>query len=387
MKTSIVLASIIVIMLSSNIAFGQVTAGGWYPGKDLQEGLLVKYRVSGFELTKDKDVILTMWFKNKTMSNNWNVYIILEDSGRVIHGWTELSSTNLAPQGISNDQEFERAKRIFKNSINWVGGYASSEEPKSLSIGSTWGSIASIGGGGITLRISEENTKVNAAGEEWSVSVLKWAHKIDLPSEVWISNSFPLPIWGRSYAQSSQEPIPIQFRFELLMRTITNEQPIPPEEQIELPTPPLQQLTRSGGFLIELHWKPDIIEPQQPIKMAPVIKNAQGQPLISAIYNIVIRDKNNNEVFREDNVRAANGIGKTHEITFNDKGNYKVSIECTTCQFGNIAPTPEQTQFVEIVEFNIVVVPEFPISAIVAIASMITVLIIMTRFKRSILKI
>jgi hypothetical protein len=387
MKTSIILASIIVIILSSNIAFGQVTASGWYPGKGLQEGLLVKYKVSGFELTKDKDVILTMWFKNKTMSNNWNVYMILEDSGRVIDGWEELSSVNLAPQGISSDKEFEAVKKIFKNSINWVGGYASSEEPKSLSIGSTWGSIASIGGGGITLRISEENTKVNAAGEEWSVSVLKWAHKIDLPSEVWITNSFPLPIWGLSYAQSSQEPIPIQFKFELLMHTITNEQPIPPEEQIELPTPPLQQLTRSGGFLIELHWKPDVIESQQPIKMAPVIKNAQGQPLVSAIYNIVIRDKNNNEVFREDNIRAENGIGKTHEITFNDKGNYKVSIECTTCQFGNIAPTPEATKFVEVAEFNIVVVPEFPISAIVAIASMITVLIIMIRFKPSILKI
>ncbi|RMF29075.1 MAG: hypothetical protein D6752_06590 [Candidatus Nitrosothermus koennekii] len=377
----IVIAATLVIMLSTSISLAQIVEEGWYPGKGLQEGLLVKYRVQGFEITNDKPITLTLWFKNQTENGNWNVYMIMEEEGKVIDGWTQMSPKNLRPQGFVDDPELDRARQIFKDSIDWVAGYTSADEPKSLSVGSTWGSIAAIGGGGITLTISEQ-TQVTAAGKTWDVSVLKWFHKRDLPSELWINDNFPLPIHGFSYAQSSQEPIPIQFQFDLLAYSITDEQPIPPKEEIEIPKPPLSQLTRSGGFLFELRWAPELIEPGKPVKMAPIIRNAQGKLLNNAIYNFIIVDEEGNEIYKVENEIAEGGIGKTQEITFEKGGNYKVIVECTSCKFGTIAPTPTETQFVEQAEFNIIVVPEFPIGAIIAMASIVAVVIAVSRFKQ-----
>ncbi len=377
----VIMAIALAVMLSTSVSFAQVVEEGWYPGKGLQEGLLVKYRVQGFEITSDRPVTLTLWFKNQTENGNWNVYIILEDEGKVVDGWTEMSPKNLRPQGFVDDLELDRARQIFKDSIVWVSGYTSADEPKSLSVGSTWGSIASIGGGGITLQISEQ-TQVTVAGESWDVSILKWFHKRDLPSEIWINEAFPLPLHGFSYAQSSQEPIPIQFQFDLLSYSITDEQPIPPEEEIEIPKPPLSQLTRSGGFIIELRWQPELIEPGQPVQMAPILRSAQGQLLSSAIYNFVVLDEDGNEIYKVEKEIAEGGIGKTEEITFENGGNYKILIECTSCRFGSIAPTPTETQFVEQAEFNIIVVPEFPIGAVIAMASVIAIVIAVTRFKQ-----
>lgn len=368
------------VMLSTSLGFAQVTESGWYPGRGLQEGLLVKYRVQGFEITDDRPVTLTLWFKNQTENGNWNVYIIFEDEGKVVDGWTEMSPKNLRPQGFVDDLDLDRARQIFKDSIDWVAGYTSADEPKSLSVGSTWGSIAAIGGGGITLMIAEQ-TQVTVAGESWDVSVLQWFHKRDLKSEIWLNEEFPLPLHGFSYAQSSQEPIPIQFQFDLLSHTITDQQPMPPEEEIEIPTPPLSQLTSSGGFEFELRWAPELIEPGQPVQMAPIFRTAQGQLLNNAIYDFIILDEDGNEVYRAENEIAEGGIGNTVEITFEKGGNYKILLECTSCRFGSIAPTPEETQFVEKAEFNIIVVPEFPIGAIIAMASVVAIVIAVTRFK------
>ncbi len=377
----IIIAIVLAVMLSTSIGFAQVAEEGWYPGKNLQEGLLVKYRVQGFEITNDKPVTLTLWFKNQTDNGNWNVYIILEEEGKVVNGWTQMSPKNLRPQGFVDDPDLDRARQIFKDSIVWVSGYTSLDEPKSLSVGATWGSIAAIGGGGITLQISEQ-TQVTVAGESWDVSILKWFHTRDFPSEVWINGEFPLPLHGFSYAQSSQQPIPVQFQFDLLSYTITDEQPIPPEEEIDIPKPPLSQLTRSGGFTIELRWSPELIEPGKPVQMAPILRTAQGQLLSTAIYNFKVLDEKGNIIHQSEKQLAEGGIGKTEEITFEQGGNYKIIVECTSCRFGGIAPTPTETQFVEQTEFNIIVVPEFPIGAVIAMASVIAIVIAVTRFKQ-----
>ena len=353
----IILGLMIAIISSSSMAYGQVAEEGWYPGKGLQPGLMVKYRISGFELTNDEWYTITVWFKGIKENGNWEAYIIMvDDKGNVVDGWTELSPQNLRPQGFVDDPDFDKARRIFRDSVLWVAGYASKDEPKSLAFGSTWGSIASIGGGGITLRIEEQGISIDAAGQSWdNVSTLIWFYKRDLKSYLWITDDFPLPLGGLNYAQVTQEPIPIQFRFDLLEYKITDQKPEPPKLEVELPEPPLSKLTPSGGFLIDLWWRPAVINAGEVIQVAPVIKDANsGRPITGVIYDIIVVDEDGNETFKEENITGEAGTS-THEIVFPKAGKYKVTVRCDSCQFGTIAPTPEETAFVEQAEFELIV--------------------------------
>lgn len=374
----IVLSALFSLILSSSIVFAQQNE--WYPGKGIQEGLLVKYRVLENDLTSGKNVILTIWFKNRDSEGNWNTYIIIEDEGRVNDGWVILSSKNLSPQG-SYDQELDKAINIFKKTLIWLGSYVSADKPGSLNMNAIWGRIAAVGGVDILIRGQEE---LQAANNQWSTSIVGWQYGRE--SRIWVSGNAPLPIKAIVYAATTQEPIPRQFEFDLLENRITNEQPLPPEEVIKLPSSPLTQYSTTRQYIIDLYWRstqpnegeePDVIRPGVEINVGPSIKKATGEPLQNVKYNITITDEGNNKIFSES-VVAERGT-YTHKVTFPQNGNYKITIILE--QVTALGGVTGEIGIVEKAEFGLVAVPEFPISAVLAMASIVVVIIMFSRYK------
>ncbi len=370
-KSIVMIGIILATMVSMNTALAQ--SEGWYPGKGLEEGLLVKYRVSELDLTKGETVVLTIWFRDQDSNGNWNAYMIIEDQGKVGDGWVTLSS-NLSPQGFVEDPELNKAREIFKKTLLWPGSYASLETPRPLSVGSIWGRTGVIGGVDVLIRSQE---RIEAAGKTWDTSILGWRYGRD--NSIWIADNFPLPIRAFVYASTTQEPIPVLFTFDLVESRITDTKPEPPKEITKLPEPPLVKQSTTRTYTIELWWHPTVIQPGETIKIAPVIKSATGLPLQNVKYNITIADSAGNLVLNEE-VTAERGT-HTHEVVFNQEGVYKVTVALE-----EVTALGGVTGEIGIVEFavfdDLVVVPEFPLGAVIVMASIVALVITISRFKQ-----
>lgn len=367
-----------VLILSANLVLAQ-ESNTWYAGKGAKEGLLLKYSIVGL-VTNNNNVQFTLWFRDLDSNGNWNVYMILEGQGIVVDGWAKLSSKDLTPQSADDklqtniDLFKSSAIDIFKNSLAWIRTFANSESPRSLNVGSVWGRIGAIGAG--SMGVSGKERIEAPPGQTWDTSVVSWLY--GAMSSLWIAENAPLPIKALVYASTTQQPIPIQFQFELIDYKITSTKPEPPKPQVVLPEPPLEAKTPTQQYTIRLYWDPKVIEPGKTIKIAPaILDTATLQPIPNVKYNLTIRDEEGKIIFNEQ-VVAENGL-HTHEVVFPKNGNYKVTV--TLAQVTALGGVTGEIGIVEKADFNLVVVPEFPISALLAMASVISVVIIISRFR------
>ncbi len=348
----------------------------WYPGDGLEKGLLVKYRLAGFDYKGGQPFQATIWFGEQDDAGNWITDVIIEDRGDVITSKMTLSAFNLSPIGFDVSEEFQPYRSAIKGSLSWTGEYANQRDPKPLTSGGgakAWGIIAAIGGGGIIVAPMGAET-IQAAGQSWDTAIIGFHYAVD--SKIWIKDGFPLPIKAKVYTIASIQPIPVQYEFELLETRMSETAPVPPESTQELPEPPLSKPTTSGAFSVDLYWEPATIEPGKSTTMGVVIFDRQHDVKRGALYNILITGANDKVVLDLKKVVAQEGQG-THEVTFDSPGRFHVAVTYLGDQEGGLPET-----IIEKAEFDLIVVPEFPLGAAAVIAAMIGMMIIITRFKK-----
>lgn len=353
------------------LATNTVYAQEWYPGDNVQKGLLLKYRISHFDYKRGTPFDVTLWFGSQDSKGNWITDVIVEEGGQVVTGKFTMSSLTLTQLGTDISPELQPYRAPIKNSLAWLDSYASKIGPKPLTGSKVWGVIAAIGGGSITVQPVGTDT-IQAAGQSWDTYVIGWHYGED--SKVWIKDKFPLPIKARVFALSTQKPIPVQFQFDLLETRMTDTAPQPPETKLELPTPPLITTTTSAIFTVELYWQPVTINAGEPITFGVVIRDQQNKIVENVRYNLKIEDAKGNIVIDKEFL-AEKGQG-THEITFNEIGRTHVTVTV----LGSLSGVAEK--FTENAEFEIIVVPEFPVGLVVVMASLVAMAIAITRFKK-----
>jgi len=347
-----------------------VYAQDWYPGEGVQEGLLVKYRISHLDYKRGTPFDVTLWFGSQDDKGNWITNVIVEEKGQVVTGQFKLSSLTLTPLGTDISPELRPYREPIKASLNWPEAYASKTAPESLTGRKVWGVIAAIGGGSITVQPVGTET-IEAAGQSWDTNIIGWYYAED--SKVWIKDGFPLPIMAKVFALSTNRPIPVQFEFVLLESRITDTPPEPPEEKLELPTPPLTTTTTSAIFNVDLYWEPTTIQTEEPTTIRIVILNQQGKVIENIRYNLKIEDAKGGVVIDEEFI-TDKGQG-THQITFEEVGRTHVTVTV----MGGLAGVAER--FIENADFEIAVVPEFSASIAIIMASM-ALMVAMSRFKK-----
>ena len=113
----------------------------------------------------------------------------------------------------------------------------------------------------------------------------------------------------------------------------------------------------SENYKISLTW-PEQLFPEQPVTFGIGIADKSGQPISSATYELVVIDKDGNQVSRSGGVTSPEGIS-SQDVTFASQGSFTVKVE-------KIKGTGES------VESALTVVPEFPLG-IAAVATAIAV--------------
>ncbi|MEM2759766.1 MAG: hypothetical protein QXU32_07785 [Nitrososphaerales archaeon] len=363
------------IMMGLLIASGALItkaayAQTWYPGDNLQQDLLVKYRISHFDYKRGTPFDVTLWFGSQDNRNNWITNVIVEEKGQVATGQLTLSSITLTPLGAEVSEEIRPYREAIKDSLSWLGSYSSKIDPKPLRVNQVWGVIAAIGGGSITVQPIGTET-IQAAGQSWDTYVIGWRYGAD--SKIWVKDDFPLPIRAKVFALTTQQPIPVQFELELLETRMSDTPPVPPEEKPEIPTPPLSTTTTSAIFNVDLYWDPIEIRPDQVTQFGVVIFDQQKRLVDSVRYIFKVEDAKGNVLINNEFLTKA-GQG-THEITFQEAGRTHVTVTVLRELPGVAEPIRE------VANFEIIVVPEFPLGLALVMASIVAMMVAMTRFK------
>jgi hypothetical protein len=127
----------------------------------------------------------------------------------------------------------------------------------------------------------------------------------------------------------------------------------PPTEEVKV----AQITTDSSSFKVALTW-PEQIFPEQPVTFGLRLTDKSDQPLLAATYELVIIDKDGNEVTRSGGVTTPEGVG-SQDVTFVAQGSFTMRVEKINASS-------------ESVQSSVTVVPEVP----VGIASIATALAI-----------
>ena len=166
---------------------------------------------------------------------------------------------------------------------------------------------------------------------------------------------------------------PIQFAFSLLEEGTG--QPETPGEELEVPEPPLSKGTPRGTYSVELDWEPASIEPGQEVEFGFSFFDNTGFPIERVSYDFVVLDGNATELVNMQNQFSDDGTA-FQKVTFEQGGAKTVSITI------NSVSGQDTGSFTETVDFDIVVVPEFPVSAAIIAAIVIGLVVAATRLRR-----
>jgi len=340
----------------------------WWVGEGAQQGMWVKYVVEEFDLNNGRPFEIIIHFK-EMQDGDWIAPVYVIDQGKVISGTVKLGG-NLAAISAGMDVPAEMSKYLggYGRSLQWLEAFTPETEPLSLDAGS-WGRIACIGCEEIKPLRKET---ITVRGGTFDTTVVGWHKSTD--NDIWIVNGFPYPIKAQTYADVTTGEAPTLFAFELLA-TGTGEPPVP-ESEDRVIMPPQTRTTPRGEYEVTIEWEPAEIQPGSTVVFGVTMTEKSGFPLERVNYDFTVTDSAGNVVGDFASQNAEFGTN-THEVTFSEAGPANVEVKLNA-----ISGTPVGGgTFTEAVDFDIVVVPEFPIGAAIVAASIVGLLVVLTRYK------
>nr|BAE03267.1 hypothetical protein HGIII-42 [uncultured Candidatus Nitrosocaldus sp.] len=364
--TSMMLAA--VLSISSIVTANAQST--WYPGKGAELGTYFVYTIRDLEYESGRELEVAIWLGSRDSQGNWIADVSINDAGVVSNGKMVLSSINMQPQ--SAEPSVSKYRAIVQRTLTWLGDFANSGDPKPLAP-SAWGRLAITGGVpvgvGAPASLQVTNEQVTAANTTWNTTIVGFRYAKD--SKIWVAENFPLPIKAEVYAFRTEEPIPLQYSFEL-KRFGRSDNPIElTPGVVEIPKPPLEKFGSTGNVYVLLYWGPQTIMPGQDVQIAAQLYDAGKRPLKETErYTIEVFDGDKSILKQE----LSNNLQPV-TVRFESEGVKKVVVSY-------IVPfrTGEgETKLIDRTEFNIVVVPEFPVAIMAIVASIMAVMIAVTR--------
>lgn len=341
----------------------------WYLGEGVQQDTFVTYRIKDIGTNDSTPYELTIYFKEQDDRGAWIAPSFVVTQGKVLPGTLRLADNNLTPLGGGDvPSDMQQFVSGYQNSLTFLEAYASKSNPKALT-GNPWGNVAGTGAAQIGPTGTES---VTVGGGTFQTSVISYSRG-NVVNKIWVADNFPYPVKALVYADVTEPPAPIRYEFELLERG--QGQPETPQGGGDIPTPPIKKATVTAQHQVQIDWTPVEIAPGQETTFTISFYDNRDLPEENVGYDFIVKDSDGNVLVEEKNKLARLGVAE-HKITFEEGGGK--SIEVVVVSVGGITSPGD---FREITEFNIVVVPEFPISALIIAGAVLGFVALMTRFR------
>lgn len=364
---AIALMLVLGVLTVAGSAFAQ-SDDKWYVGEGAEQGMYVIYRVQEYTANNGDPYELTIWFQEQDADGDWIAPAYVKYKGRVYEGTLKLGD-NLAVLGGGSVIPDEMRPFIggYSGSLQWLESFTAKSAPLSLSA-PNWGKIAAIGGEQIKP-LGKEQVTVPAG--TYDATVIGWHKSID--HKIWVVNDFPYPVKAETFNEVTSGRPPVLFAFTLL-ETGMGPPPIP-EEELEIPSPPLQEITGRGTYVIDLSWNPETIDPNSTVEFEVSFFDNNDNALDRVSYDFTVTDANGNVIYDKANSFTRDDEVGTETVEFGDVGPVTITVTI------NSASGVDTGLFTETVDFDLVVVPEFPASVAAIAAAVIGLVVVITRLR------
>jgi hypothetical protein len=341
----------------------------WYLGEGVQQDTFVTYRIKDIGTNDSTPYELTIYFQEQDDRGAWISPSFVVTQGKVFSGTLRLADNNLTPLGGGDvPSDMQQFVSGYQNSLTFLEAYASKSNPKPLS-GNPWGNVAGTGAAVIGPTGSES---VTVGGGTFDTSIITYSRG-STTNRIWVADNFPYPVKALVYADVTEPPAPIRYEFELLERG--QGQPDTPEGTGGIPVPPIRKSTVTAQHQVEIDWNPVEIAPGQETVFTVSFYDNRNLPEENVGYDFIVKDSDGNVLVEEKNKLARLGVAE-YRITFEEGGGK--TVEVIVVSVGGVTSPGD---FREITEFSIVVVPEFPVSALIIAGAVLGFVALMTRFR------
>jgi hypothetical protein len=354
---------ILAVILGAGNAYAQTAT--WYVGEGTLPDTFVTYRIKEIDTNDSVPYEMTIYFQEND-GRAWIAPTFVVTQGNVYEGTLRLSDNNLVALGIVSS-EMAPFVSGYHNTLTILEAYASKVNPKALS-GNPWGNVAGTGASVIGPTGSET---VTVGGGTFDTSIITYSRG-NVVNRIWVADNFPYPVKALVYADVTEPPAPVRYEYELLVQGTG--QPETPQGTGEIPQPPIRKSTVTQVHQIQIDWTPVEIMPGQEVLFTISFYDQSGLPEDNVGYDLTITDSGGNTLLNERNRLARLGVAE-HPVTFEQGGGKTIEVVVVSVQ-GATSPG----SFRESAEFNIVVVPEFPVSALIIAGGVIGFVVLMTRF-------
>ena len=364
------LAANVIVSVSPRVFRTAYADDTWYVGEGAKQDMYVSYQIQDFDTNNGRPYTMTVYLEKQDSDGDWIAPSYVVDQGRVVNGTLNLSSLDMSVLGKGSQIPKEMTPYVngYKNSLDWLSAYVTKSDPQSLSAAS-WGKIASIGGSEIKPAGTE---KVTVKGGAFDATRIVYHKSVD--NVIWVVNDFPWPVKALTYADVTTGNPPIQYSYELL--ATGSGRPPAQESLVELPKPPLEETTATGDFFIGLNWSPAELRPGTNATFDVSFFDNAHNPVQSVSYNMKLVDSNGSALVDLKNQFAEDSMGR-HEVSLKPEnmGPVKLTVEI------NSVGSQNPSSFIESADFNIVVVPEFPVvgGSIFALVVIFALVILLSR--------
>jgi hypothetical protein len=190
----------------------------WYPGEGLKVGDYYRYHTCFTDWHNCTQIELDFWVQNKTSDgSSYNVQFLAIDGNNIQKGNTVFGT--VTPDPTSSDPNIADYTNVYRNTIIWLDAFATSADPKDLP-SPAWGRTGSVGGQSVAPVDQEQVTVQGGTYKAW---VVGWHKGVD--NKIWVVTSMPFPVKGIVYADVTQGQPPPQYVFELLETGNSQTQP------------------------------------------------------------------------------------------------------------------------------------------------------------------
>jgi len=372
----------------------------WYPGEGLKVGDYYRYHTCFTDWHNCTQIELDFWIQNKTSDGSgYNVQFVAIDGNNIQKGHTVFGM--VTPDPIYSDPNIADYTNVYRNTIIWLDAFATSADPKDLP-SPAWGRTGSVGGQSVGPIDQEQVTVQGGTYKAW---VVGWHKGVD--NKIWVVTSMPFPVKAAVYAdvtQITQGTPPPQYVLELL--ETGNSQTPPPFLNVQstliaagatCPTDDTSAVhhsinTDTSSMIIEYRYTPAVPHQGCPVQWSLYFEQNYdpNQKIGNIQYDIYTVDDQGKKVGS-----VAEDIGKStlfapvgtdiRTILINQPPpltHYIINVVGTGPE--NTVPDNTLSGLIKVDVTTappLAKIPEFPVSAIMIMALVVSMVILFTRFK------
>lgn len=203
---------------SADLLYRKGNLSTWYLGKDLSPGSLFTYKVCDMILvipeSPDHCYHISLEFIDVLKGSHgdlWVVQAVMDHQNKRAYSIFQISpiTFDITTDGTSIPYADSVSRTIF-----WIGKFANEFGQKSLTVGKSWGNVATHTAPNTELIVRNEEI-INLKEQQVHTFVL--GYNLIESSTVYISKNFPFPIKATIYKPTaSHQNIPLQFTIELV---------------------------------------------------------------------------------------------------------------------------------------------------------------------------